>query len=124
MLSSSTRYACAACGAFLLAIAAILIRSGGPNAVAFLPAFGGFAMLAPATLVERDRMAEAMRQLRSATFLCFTFAVVLFAGSMWLRSRSHEIAEQAASIGVAFWAVAMLLAFGAAWFWSRSRRSA
>jgi uncharacterized membrane protein (GlpM family) len=123
MVSSSTRALCAACGALLLAIAAVLIRTRGIDLTALLPALGGFAMLAPAAMVAREGMSEAMRRARSSALVCFTFATFLFTCSMSIRRGAPYAAQQVASLGVAFWAVSMLLAFGAAWFWSRARRS-
>ena len=123
MFSSSMRALCASGGALLLALAAVLIRTSGPTGVVLVPALGGFMMLAPAAMVARDRMREAMRRMRSAALGCFTIAALLFVASMKLRDGWPRAAEQAVSLGVAFWAVAMLLAFAAAWFWSHARKS-
>ena len=123
MFTVPIRALCAASGAVLLTFAALLIRTSGPTAVVLVPALSGFAMLAPSAMVARERMEEAMRRTRTAALLCFTFATLLFVASMRVRGSLPLAAQEMASLGVAFWAVAMLLGFGAAWYWSRARRA-
>ena len=84
----------------------------------------GILLLAPAAFgggaQDRARIDEDARRFRLAALVCFSAAVVLYAFVLMLRSRG-DLAQSAASLGAAFWLVAMLLLFLFAFYASRRR---
>jgi hypothetical protein len=114
MTRPSLRFACAAFGLLLLALAAFHVR--------VLPIVLGVLMLVPAAFGESDDEIEgACLRFRNAAFGCFGVAIALLTFVLSLTDRRGPLAQQAASLGAACWLVAMLMTFCFAFYASKRR---
>ena len=120
MIRPSIRLACAA------AAVVLLILGGFHTGV--LPIIAGALLLFPATfgggaatVDDLERIETSRRLFRNAAFLCFSAAVALYAFVLSTTDRLGEVAQQAASLGAAFWIVALILLFLFAFYASRRR---
>ncbi len=127
MLSPATRVACAAAGTLLLAATAVLISIEGLQRIEILPLMFGTVVLAPAAFGggasrRRDagRVEEDARRMRNAALFCFAVAMGLYVFVL-VAGASSQLAQNAASLAVAFWIVALLLTFAFAFLASRRR---
>ncbi len=127
MISPSLRVACAVAGVLLIAATALLILDGGIQRIELLPIMFGLLFLVPATFGggaarSRDltRIEEDARRFRFAALICFSAAVAMYAFVIMLGSDA-DLAQSAASLGAAFWVVAMLQLFLFAFYSSRRR---
>ena len=118
MITTSIRTTCAlsAAAAFFVGIAAIV--TGGTWAVPFIAA-AIFALVAmfgagPAPR-DPDVVLGDFNRFRIAMMLCFSAALALYAAAAALRNQA------AATLGVAFWLVAFVLAFFVVYFRGRVR---
>ena len=120
MIPPPIRIACAAAAVAFLGYAArhadaIPIVIG---ALFLVPAtFGGGA----ASEEDVERLETSRRLFRNASLTCFAIALALYALVLSLRDRLGALAQQAASLGAAFWLVAVILLFLFAFYASRRR---
>jgi hypothetical protein len=120
MIRPSIRISCAA-------VAVVLLAAGGFHA-GVLPILAGVLFLIPATFgggaaTEDDieRLDVSRRLFRNASLVCFGAALALYAVVLSMGDRRGAIAQQAASLGAAFWLVAVILLFLFAFYASRRR---
>ncbi len=127
MISPAQRVACATVGVVLLATAGVLILNDGLQRIQLLPVMFGLLFLVPATFGGgsarwRDLAAieQDAKRFRMASLICFSAAVSIYTMIFALHSRG-PLAQSAASLGAAFWVVAILLLFLFAFYSSRRR---
>jgi hypothetical protein len=127
MIPPALRVACAAAGVLLIAATGVLILDDGVQRVQLLPVMFGLLFLVPAAFgggAERWRdlacIEKDARRYRLAALICFSVAVMMYAVVVMLGSRG-DLAQSAASLGAAFWVVAMILLFLFAFCASRRR---
>ncbi len=127
MISPALRVVCAFAGVILLAVAASMIRSDGAQNAEIAPVVAGLLLLAPAALGggaarrhDLARIEEDARRFRLAALICFSIAVTMYALVLLVRGRG-DLAQSAASLGAAFWLVAVVLLFLFAFYASRRR---
>lgn len=127
MISPALRVAFASVGVLLIATTAFLIMDDGVQRIELLPALIGLLFLLPAALggggaKRRDlaRVVEDARRYRLAALICFGMAILMYSLVVMLRSHG-DFAQSVASLGAAFWVVAMLLLFLFAFYASRRR---
>ena len=110
-----------------VAAAVVLLAAGGFHA-GVLTIIAGALFLIPATFgggaaTERDveRIETSRLLFRNAALICFGFALALYALVLSMTDPLSVIAQQAASLGAAFWLVAVILLFLFALYSSRRR---
>ena len=120
MVRPPIRIACAA--------AAVLLLAAGGFHAGVLTIIAGALLLIPATFgggaaSERDldRIETSRLLFRNAALICFGVALALNALVLSMTDRLSAVAQQAASLGAAFWLVAIILLFLFALYSSRRR---
>ncbi|HUP60202.1 MAG TPA: hypothetical protein VNA69_07265 [Thermoanaerobaculia bacterium] len=129
MISNRLRALCAfaAIALFVGGIAMLVVT---PRATGLVPLFGAALLGVPATFSGRKpaprelaRIDEQLRRFRNAMFFCFAAAAFTYGFVLSERRRAAEtLLQQLASLGVAFWVVAIVLMFFVAYYRGQRRR--